>query len=117
MENTRFHKHWSATEIRIAKKALKKANGNQKKAANAVYEELGRPLPSTIHKMYQLAKKHPRLRRKYFKKLKDMKLEPETMATKMTRRMYPTSSPVVQMEKTTKAPRIEVHGDHIRIYL
>lgn len=113
MENTVKRPRWSKLEIRRAKKALKEHKGNQKEAALAVYQELERPLPSTIRTMWKLAQKHPSLRRKAFRgesgKIVTMKRTPVEKQEDVPPSINPASIQILK--------RIEVHADHIRIYL
>lgn len=54
---------WTRTETLLAKETLKLTNGNQTKAAVALWEQLDRSLASIKIKMCSLAKAHPSLRK------------------------------------------------------
>lgn len=54
---------WTNKEINLAKEALKLTNGNQKKAAIILTNQLDRSLASIQVRLCTLAKKHPSLRK------------------------------------------------------
>ena len=72
---------WTSKEIKIAKEALKLTNGNQKKAAIILANQLDRSLASIQVRLCNLAKKHPSLRKANIIKRKQV-VESNDVSTK-----------------------------------
>lgn len=76
---------WTNKEINILKEVLKFTNGNQKKAATILSDQLDRSMISIQVKLCGLAKQHPSLRKANIKRrlLKTTATTPTTQVKKV----------------------------------
>lgn len=91
---------WTRKEVRLAKDALIQMKGNKTQAAAIVSELTGRTHGAVMVKLCQITDTYPSLRKKSIAR-KEAKLE--------QKKQVPNSNVKV-------ASRVEMHGDHIRIY-
>ena len=90
---------WTNKEVKLAKETLKLTNGNQKRAAIILTNQLDRSLVSIQVRLCTLAKKHPSLRKANIAK----------------RALKATVEPVETKTEVRKVKSISIEGDKIII--
>jgi hypothetical protein len=94
---------WTIKETNLAKETLKLTNGNQKRAATILSNQLDRSVASIQVKLCFLAKKHPSLRKR-----------------NIARKMASVNAPTITTEGNTmvrEVKRLEIVGNKLIITL